>query len=72
MHGTKLKHFPFGKYRRKAKLLMLTVIHNVNKETQPLPNLIRNGFFKYLEINLNTTQKSMNLKVLLVWCIKLH
>lgn len=51
---------------------MLTVIHNVNKETQPLPNLIRNGFFKYLEINLNTAQKSMNLKVLLVWCIKLH
>ena len=51
---------------------MLTVIHNVNKETHPLPNLIRNGFFKYLEINLNTTQKSMNLKVLLVWCIKLH
>lgn len=72
MHGTKLKHFPFGKYRRKAKLFMLTVIHNVNKETHPLPNLIRNGFFKYLEINLNTTQKSMNLKVLLVWCIKLH
>ena len=30
---------------------MLTVIHNVNKETQPLPNLIRNGFFKYLEIH---------------------
>ena len=72
MHGTKLKHFPFGKYRRKAKLFMLTVIHNVNKETHPLTNLIRNGFFKYLEINLNTTQKSMNFKVLLVWCIKLH
>ena len=72
MQGTKLKHFPFGKYRRKAKLFTLTVIHNVNKETQPLPNLIRKGFFKYLEINLNTAQKSMNLKVLLVWCIKLH
>ena len=36
---------------------MLTVIHKINKETQPLPNLIRNGFFKYLEINLNTTKE---------------
>ena len=51
---------------------MLTVIHNVNEETQLLPNLTRNGFFKYLEINLNTPQKSMNWKVLLVWCIKFH
>ena len=51
---------------------MLTVIHNVNKETQPLPNLIRNGSFKYLEINLNIAQKSTYFKALLVLCIKFH
>ena len=72
MHGTKLRLFPLGKYRGNAKLYMFIVDHNVNTETQPLPSVITNGSFKYLEINLNIAQKSMYFKALLVLCIKFH